>query len=174
MTDFEQAFIREKLGSRCTYPFTQWLNEIGYFVCPASKGHHGNYRSGLYEHSVAVAEELQNLTDRLGLTWQAPTSPWVVGLLHDICKTDDYEYNLNSDDLEIKFNPGHPGHGMKSVYLLAGHFNLTNEEKACIQYHMGAYTDKEDWKYLNKAIDRYPNVLYTHMADMIASHIKGI
>ena len=58
--------------------------------------------------------------------------------------------------------------------MLAGHFNLTEEEAACIQFHMGAFTEKEQWQYYSEAIKRWPNVLYTHTADMIASQIKGV
>jgi hypothetical protein len=36
---------------------------------------------------------------------------------------------------------------------------------------MGAFDDKERWSYYNHAIKLYPNVLYTHTADMIASAI---
>ena len=41
-------------------------------------------------------------------------------------------------------------------------------------YHMGAFTDKEEWQDYTRAIHRYPNVLWTHQADMIAAHIKGL
>ena len=37
-----------------------------------------------------------------------------------------------------------------------------------------AYDEKENWNILGRAIEQYPNVLYTHTADMIASRIKGI
>ena len=51
---------------------------------------------------------------------------------------------------------------------------LTEEEAACIVYHMGAYTEKEKWDFYGRAIERFPNVLWTHHADMIASKIKGV
>ncbi len=165
--------LKRMINDRCTEDFYEWLLSIGYFECPAAKSHHGNYRGGLYDHSLQVAKELQVLTDKLGLTWEDPSSPYVIGLLHDICKTDDYKYNFG-DTSDIRWDPEHSGHGMKSIVMLAGHIDLTEEEKYCIIYHMGAFTDKDDWKYYNKAIKKYPNVLYTHMADMIASQIKGV
>ena len=52
---------------------------------------------------------------------------------------------------------------------------LTDEEIACIRWHMGAYEiDTKMWQYYDSAIRKYPNVLYTHTADMIASKIDGV
>lgn len=39
---------------------------------------------------------------------------------------------------------------------------------------MGAYDDKSVWNNLGAAIEQYPNVLYTHTADMVASRVRGI
>ena len=172
MSDF-RGFIQERLGSRATDDFMDWLEGIGFYSCPAAKAHHGNYDGGLYNHSMKVADELQNLTNKLGLTWVYPESPWVVGLLHDICKCDDYKYDFEKSD-NIEWNPHHSGHGAKSIIMLAGHFPLSEEEKYCILYHMGAFTDEKEWKFYSQAVRTYPNVLYTHTADMIASQIYGV
>lgn len=58
--------------------------------------------------------------------------------------------------------------------MLMGHIELTEEEKACIMYHMGAFVDSKEWEFYSRAVKKYPNVLYTHTADMIASQIKGV
>ena len=42
----------------------------------------------------------------------------------------------------------------------------------CIRYHMGAY-EKDGWNEFDLAIRKYPNVLWTHTADMYASKVKG-
>lgn len=177
--------IQSLLGKRATDDFMDFLDNIGYFECPAAKSHHGNYEGGLVAHSVEVAKQLTDLTTKLNLQWNKPESPWVIGLLHDICKTDDYVYKfyttystadgfVNKKDIEYNDTPIYPGHGIKSVIILGGRFELTEEEKMCIAYHMGSFTDKEEWKYYSNAIKMCPNVLYTHMADMIASQIKGV
>ena len=105
--------------------------------------------------------------------------------MHDVCKCDDY-VNVTRVDLnafkknkpittwEYNKNKTMDGHGDKSVIMLAGHIQLTSEEVACIRWHMGAFTEKEEWKYYSQAVRTYPNVLYTHTADMIASQIRGI
>ena len=149
-----------------------WLMEIGYYNAPASLKFHGTEEGDLFNHSYQVAEELVKFTMLLDLKWQRKESPMIVGLLHDVCKCDDYVkidgvWQYNKDKIMA-------GHGDKSLIMLSGHISLTEEETYCIRYHMGAYTDKEEWPYYGKAVEKFPNVLYTHTADMIASKIKGI
>ena len=50
---------------------------------------------------------------------------------------------------------------------------LTEEEKLCIRYHMGAFVDQKEWSYYSRDVNICPNVLFTHTADMIASQING-
>lgn len=154
----------------------KWLEEKDYFKMPASKSHHSPYEGGLYDHSCAVAVELQNLTDKLGLKWEREESPLLIGLLHDVCKLDDYymvPFGDTPDQIGIEYNLSriYPGHGEKSLLMLMGIIELTEEEKMCIRYHMGAFTDSKEWEYYSRAVANYPNVLYTHTADMIASQI---
>jgi hypothetical protein len=150
------------------------LVDMGYFVCPAAKGHHGNHPGGLFEHSEAVTEILLELTSKLGLQWSSEDSPMVIGLLHDLCKTDQYKFE--SDGTIIWNNDQlYDGHGEKSLIMALDVIEwLTPEEMACIRYHMGAFTDEKEWKFYSKAVNTFPNVLWTHTADMIASQIKGI
>lgn len=152
--------------------FYNWLIENGFKIAPASTKYHGAFEGGLYEHSCNVTRELLNLTDCLGLDWLWDGSPWIVGMFHDLCKIDQYErsmtvgrpYEYNEDTL-LK------GHGDKSVMLLSQFMTLTEEEIMCIRYHMGAY-ETDNWKQFDLAIKKYPNVLYTHTADMLASKLK--
>lgn len=65
-------------------------------------------------------------------------------------------------------------HGDKSVMLLSQFYTLTDEEIMCIRYHMGAFTDKSEWNDYTRAVRQYPNVLWTHQADMLASHVAGV
>lgn len=43
-----------------------------------------------------------------------------------------------------------------------------------IQYHMGAFCDKSEWNDYTRAVHKYTNVLWTHQADMLASHVEGV
>lgn len=144
------------------------LHSMGYFKAPASTMYHLAYEGGLADHSINVTKELVELTEANGLIWQNPRSPYIVGLFHDLCKCDNYietekGYTYNNDKLIH-------GHGDKSAILAGQILNLTEEEICCIRYHMGAYY-KKDWEGFDRAIKKYPTVLWTHMADMIASKL---
>lgn len=158
------------------YPIrVETLEELGFFTAPASTKYHGAYEGGLFDHSLATAEALVDLTIKLNLKWERPESPYIVGMFHDLCKCDNYIVDIETG--KYKFNPDIiiPGHGEKSVMILLKHIDLTDEEIACIRWHMGAYeTDTKMWDYYGKAIEKYPNVLFTHTADMISSKILGV
>lgn len=155
-------------------PDVDILDDLGFFTVPASTKYHGAYEGGLFDHSWAVREELVNLTENLDLEWERGISPYIVGLFHDICKCDNY-YLDEEAKWQYRKDIVIPGHGDKSVIMLQRMMDLTEEEITCIRWHMGAYeTDTKMWDYYGRAIEKYPNVLYTHTADMIASKIRGI
>ena len=142
---------------------------------PASTKYHGAYTGGLFDHSIQVTRELINLTKKLELHWDRLMSPFIVGMLHDICKCDSYVFNVNEGKWEYRKDILIPGHGDKSVIMAQDILNLTPEEIHCIRWHMGAYeTDTKMWDYYGRAVEKYPNVLWTHTADMVASKIVGV
>lgn len=148
----------------------KWCVENEFFSQPASTKYHGNYPGGLFDHSYNVAKALCVLTQRNGLEWERPDSPCIIGMFHDICKTDNYMQDAN-EIYEYNTETLLKGHGDKSVMILASLTTLTEEEVMCIRYHMGAFTDSGEWNYYTRAIHKYPNVLWSHHADMIAAHI---
>lgn len=149
--------------------FYDWLVNNRFKTAPASTKYHGNVKGGLYRHSCKVTEELVRLTIKLDLEWQRKDSPYIIGMFHDLCKIDQYE--KNEDGYEYNSNTLLTGHGDKSIMLLSQFMTLTEEEMLCIRYHMGAYF-KDDWTGYDMAIKKYPNVLYTHTADMLASKLS--
>lgn len=153
--------------------FFYWLIEKGFFKAPASIHHHGAYSGALFDHSFAVTKTLLSLTKRLELKWQKERSPYIVGMFHDLCKLDNY---TRSDNEAWEYNNATllPGHGDKSVMMLQQHIQLTDEELYCIRWHMGAFDDKENWNSYGRAVTNFPNVLYTHTADMVAARILGV
>lgn len=147
------------------------LLTIGFFECPASTKFHGAYEGGLFDHSFAVAKCLRSLTNRLELKWQREESPEIVGMLHDICKTLKYKKIVSGYEY-IKGSP--EGHGELSVEMLTDKIILTTEEKESIYWHMGAFTDAEQWPEYTAAIQKFPNILWTHTADMMAAYILKV
>ena len=190
MSEFERetmfAALCQSVGVNFTYAsgvamsmdeVIELLYDMGFFTQPASIRFHGDYEGGLFDHSYRVATELLKLTDALHLDWERKCSPVIIGLFHDLCKTDLYEVKSLQQDgdkmcVEYKYSETPSlwgqGHGSKSVLIASTIIQLTPEEVACIRYHMGAY-EKDDWDNLDVAIRRFNNVLWTHTADMMAS-----
>lgn len=170
-------FMKTKDGTPLvTVDSLDWLIAHGFFTAPASTKYHGNYEGGLFDHSLSVARHLVGLTESCGLKWQKERSPYIVGMFHDLCKHDSYLPFMDGESVGWDYNPKMllKGHGEKSVMLLAQFYALTEEEIACIRYHMGAFTPKEEWNDYTGAVHIYPNVLWTHQADMLASHVEGV
>ena len=164
----------EFMGEYITSDMVWELKQRGFFIAPASINHHGQYEGALFDHSYEVAKALVNMTEKLGLKWENERSPYIVGMFHDLCKMDNY---IKTDSEEWQYNNATllPGHGEKSVIIalkLLG--DLTDEELYCIRWHMGAFDNKENWNSYGLSCTKYPNVLYTHTADMIAARIVGI
>lgn len=181
VTDFLNLMKLPDGTSIVSDDMVDYLRTYGFFAAPASTKYHGNYEGGLFEHSYAVTKFLLTLTKDNHLRWCKARSPYIVGMFHDLCKIDQYRI-----DNSLPYMVGEPtryeyntntllkGHGEKSVMLLSQFYRLTEEEICCIRYHMGAFTPKEEWNDYTGAIHAYPNVLWTHHADMLASHVAGI
>lgn len=153
--------------------FNKWLKDSGLLTMPASLKYHLNYEGGLLEHSINVGNYLQELTMLNRLSWERPDSPMVIGLLHDMCKT--VRYCWDEDTKQYKNNPAvKPAeHGDLSEALVRNApLDVTEEELLCIRWHMGAFDAKENWSGYTNAVKENVNVLWTHMADMLASQIK--
>jgi len=149
------------------------LLSLGFFDAPASTKYHGNYPGGLFDHSLLVTESLVMLTRKLGLKWEHKRSPYIVGMLHDLCKCDQYDRKPDGS-FEYRKNLILTGHGDKSVIIAQKCIDLTGEEMLCIRWHMGAYEGESVWNNVGAAIESCNNVLFTHTADMMASRIFGI
>lgn len=161
--------------------------EENFFTAPASTKYHGAYEGGLYDHSKQVFLRLKDLTENNNLEWQRDESPFIIGMFHDLCKCDQYIkkdgtqtkindnliYTTEGYHYEYNSNTLLKGHGPKSIMLLSQFINLTEEEMLCIRYHMGAY-ETDEWDEWDRAIKKYPNVLWTHMADMLASKVDDV
>lgn len=166
MVDFMGEYVSEEI-------IIELFND-GFFVKPASIHHHGQYDGALFDHSFEVAKALVEMTEKLGLEWKLERSPYIVGMFHDLCKLDNYVKSKCDEAWEYNNATLLPGHGEKSVILAQRLMQLTDEELYCIRWHMGAFDSKENWNSCGRACTVFPNVLYTHTADMVAARIKGV
>ena len=154
------------------FPAEEFMKKFPkFFTAPASINYHQNYCGGLFEHSLGVYQLLKYLTNKGIISWEREESPFIVGMFHDLCKVDQYEED--HEGYTYSENMLFTGHGEKSVVLLSTILRLTEEEAACIVYHMGAFTDSKQWDQYTNAVKRYPNILWTHHADMYDAHVKG-
>ena len=162
-----------KLDSLIDYLY----NQTDFFYAPASTKYHAAYPGGLSRHSRFLTGTLIQLT-KTGVcnTWERSESPIIIGMLHDITKTGCYVvtedcsgqhpcYTHNTDKVELS-----EIHGEDSLLKAQKLIDLTEEESACIRWHMGAY-EIDAWDGFDQAIRQFPNVLWTHTADMYASKV---
>ena len=170
-----KQFDETPLSTMLSEDSKNWLLHNGFFTAPASTKYHGCYEGGLFDHSYLVMENLVKLTELNRLEWERKESPYIVGLLHDLCKVNQYrEMDVGEENpYEYRTDTLLTGHGDKSVMVASTLLQLTEEEMICIRYHMGAFTEKTEWDYYTRAVHKYPNVLWTHHADMIATHVCG-
>lgn len=172
-------FLKVNEVSLDVFPF-EWLCSTDFLIAPASTHWHGAYPGGLLAHSMNVAQTLIDLT-KAGVTepWERPESPIIIGLLHDAVKIGAYAKVFDQEQNKFRYvwNPLRHDkeegavHAQKSLDILrSAPIELTNEERLCIRCHMGAY-EVDEWERFDAAIKTYPNVLWTHTADMIASKL---
>lgn len=167
----DKAYINfEKIGLEQFQ--IDYLNMLRYFTSPASQKRHLCCHGGLLIHSVNVTEALLDLTQRLGLVWKQQRSPYLIGMLHDLCKAGLYVEieKTNAYSISKTLSIGHAEESL--IRIIQGlQISLTTEEMQCIRWHMGSFDCQENWNRYGEAVKQIPNVLYTHLADMIASHI---
>ena len=166
-----RAVVFVSMPDHTLFPM-EWLSSTDFFTAPASTRYHGAYEGGLFDHCLNVTYTLLRMTRRGLISWERQESPVIVGMLHDATKIGAYvrdpygdSWVRNPEAIQIS-----PIHGEDSVLKIKQHIELTEEEEFCIRWHMGAYeTDK--WDEYDKAIRKYPSVLWTHTADMFASKV---
>lgn len=147
----------------------EWMEGNGFFDAPASKGHHGSQPGGLAAHSVNVFERLRRIAYEETEEPINVETVAVAGLLHDLCKIN--EYKKVGDGYQMTHNfPA--GHGEKSVILIMKHMELTDEEILAIRWHMGPYDfyARGGGYDLDNAFHQCKLAVMLHLADMMATH----
>lgn len=169
------------------------LEELGFFIAPASAGHHLNIPGGLVQHSLNTCKAALAVWE--GMKSIQPTiadevdreNVIIASLLHDVCKSDIYKPTVkrkkNSigvwEDVEgykVTYQNFPMGHGEKSVIqLLCSGLAMTDDEMLAIRWHMGPwglnFNSYEDQRCYDTAQARYPLVVIIHAADSLAAGI---
>ena len=162
-----------------------FLEQTDFYTAPASTRFHGNFEGGLVEHSIKVYEILKHKVETNIEKLQIPEeSIIIIGLLHDIVKTNFYKIDDRNAKNALGVWEKVPyytvddtipyGHGEKSVMMITEYMNLTPEEKYSIRWHMGFTEAKEQYTTLGLAYKKYPLALLTHEADLEATYFYNI
>lgn len=164
-----------------------WMQQTDFFTAPASARYHSCYAGGLCQHSINVFECLWAYIKRKRVQeiYQLNTEEYsdeslaIVGLLHDLCKTDVYKAgfrNVKDDNGQWQRVPNYTfeddvpyGHGEKSVFFINRFMKLTDMESFAIRYHMG-FSGDEDSRQVGQAMAKYPLAFAVSVADSEATY----
>lgn len=192
MTDKERfiALYRQNITREGADRLLEWLesDKCDFFVAPASTQYHLNRAGGLCLHSLHVYDRLVNLyAQEYGeMTPAKLETLTIVSLLHDLCKTNFYKpgtRNVKDENGKWQTVPIYTindtlnyGHGEGSVYIISAFLRLTREEAMAIRWHMGGFDDavRGGSRALSGAMESFPLVTLTHIADMMASYLDEV
>ena len=180
------SIFKENITRPGSEQLLHWLEGSDFFIAPASTRFHGNHEGGLVEHSLNVykclLEELETVELKIQYTRETVA---IVGLLHDICKTNFYKKGFRNVkengtwvqkeiyEIEDKFPLGH---AEKSVIMLQNFIKLDANEIYAIRAHMGAFDTafKGGDQFINNIFNKCPLALLLHLSDMKATYIYEV
>lgn len=163
----------------------EFLEKSDFYKAPASTRFHGDFEGGLVAHSLKVYEILKFKVENSIIPINIPDeSIIIIGLLHDICKTNFYKVDYRNAKnalgvwekvLYYTIDDTIPyGHGEKSVMMITEYMKLTPEEKYAIRWHMGYTEPKENYNAIGATYTKYPIALLTSEADLEATYFYNI
>lgn len=190
MMDARERFIalfRQYIHRDGAEELLKYLDSSDFFTAPASARYHSCYAGGLCQHSINVFECLwayikrKRVQEVYQLTGEefSEESLAIVGLLHDLCKTNVYKpgfRNVKDENGQWQRVPNYTfednepyGHGEKSVFLINRYMKLTDMESFAIRYHMG-FSGDEDNRMVGQALAKYPLAFAVSVADSEATY----
>lgn len=195
MNDYKKEFIDllKKTDRQGVDEVIENLEDLGFFIAPASTNFHSNCREGLLQHSVKVCRVGLMLREQMiqmnpDLDDLLPFDSVILAtLLHDVCKSEIYkpavkkrknhygiweEYN----GYDVNYSQFPLGHGEKSVIvLLRMGLDMTDEEIMAIRWHMTAwdlaFQSPEMKSNLNAAKDKTPLCCLVQTADALSTNM---
>lgn len=181
-----------------TQGLVDFLDSGDFFTAPASTIYHCNYKGGLCEHSLHVYHNLVSLYEQYKdyVPEYDKNSLLVVGLLHDISKTNFYEmyvankkiYSENGlkhdnmgkfdwfaeeafkvKDVHDRFVGG--THEENSMLIISKYIPLSFEEIIAISHHQAVPSEGEPIRDMSAILNKYPLVTLLQMADYLSTFI---
>ncbi len=172
-----------------------WLldeKKSDFFTAPASSKFHLDVAGGLCQHSLNVYNNLKRIValekevhpENKQIQDISEESMAICALLHDLCKVNFYKVELRNVKNEFGQWEKVPyfatdekfpmGHGEKSVFICMMFLQLTGEEIAAINWHMGGFDERVKGgasKSISAAYEMYPLAVFLQAADFISSYI---
>ncbi len=174
----------------------EFLTNSDFFTAPASTIYHGNFEGGLCYHSLNVFDALLDLAEKYTPGRYDRNSLLVVGLLHDLSKTNFYEkYIMNKKvylpsgtkqdnqgrfdwfaeeaykvkNAKERFIGG--DHATNSMFLISKYIPLTYEESVAVINHHFTTETNGLLKDITPIYNKYSLATLIHLADMIAVYL---
>lgn len=135
-----------------------YLEKYQYFIIPATIHHHHRGKGGLAQHSLEVlsmmkSRQPEDVSDE---------SLIIAALLHDVCKTERFQYNKHGG-LSYVHGKGH-GRGRKSIRILQNcGLDITETERRAIRWHLGG--NNADIKDFNDVTEARTESLWKALFD---------
>ena len=161
--------------------FVKYLEDKGYFTCPAAARHHCNYEGGLVDHSMNLYNLYVKLMSEFDIEdyRDDECNLFLAAICHDLCKCGLY---IKKETGGYKSNQFvyRAGHAKLSLKRLNEFIKLTSLEEQMVKYHMGMYGTKEflgDWlgeytiKELVKAFNDKRVKLFYFCDDMVSQFV---
>lgn len=158
-----------------------WLEKGDFYTAPASARYHGSFDGGLLKHSLSVYDHMKRVLNTYPEIECSEESAAIVSLFHDFCKIGLYKKtkrNRKTDDgkweqydgyeYDEKFKFG--SHGGKSVFLIHHFIELTPEEGAAINCHMGAFDNDK----VGATYEQFRLAWALHVADEASTYIDAV
>lgn len=148
---YEELLNRVEQRQEAVQKFDAFLRrDTAWLTAPASTRYHLAHDGGLLEHSVNVATTLLKLRETLA-TDLAVESCVIVGLYHDLGKVgmpgqpyylpNPSQWHIRNQGIRYIINQDivHLDIATRSLYILAQHMTLRDDEAQAIRYHDGQY-----------------------------------
>ena len=122
-----------------------------FIKAPAASSHHSNYEGGLLDHSKNVAFNLLEWKNKHRDCELTEEDCYIVGVLHDLCKT--YLYKWNSDKNKYEADKSLYAHHAKlSIEMIQNRLviKLSTLQRILILLHMSSWSNEEDFEALTE------------------------
>ena len=193
---FLQLISQIKIEGADITGLTNFLLGSDFFTAPASTIYHSSFEGGLCHHSLNVYYELVDLATKYAPGKYNANSLLIVGLLHDISKTNFYEKYIMNKKVYLPSGTKHDNqgkfdwfaeeaykvrdvserfigaeHGTNSMFLISRYIPMTYEESVAVINHHFISETNGLIKDISAIYNKYSLATLIHLADMAAVYL---